>query len=85
MERMNDEPVPNRFHNDEEVDRAVRDAVRLALEDHKRHHRPVVGWDGEGVVIVSADKIPDPPEDTEPDPDAENPEAPTTREPEPPG
>jgi|GEM_PF-4708702 len=77
---MKDQPEENRFRNDEEVDRAVRDSVRLALEDHKRHQRTVAGWDGENVVIVQPDKIPDTPVDTE-HPDGDAAETPTTREP----
>jgi len=79
---MSDKPETNRFRNDEVVDRAVRDAVRLALGDHKRHQRPVAGWDGKAVVIVAPEHIPDMPPETPP-PEGDGPEVPTTREPEP--
>lgn len=46
------------FHDGDEIDRAVEQAVREALKEHKRRKNPVAAWDGKAVVIVHPEDIP---------------------------
>ena len=48
----NRDELANRFNRDEEVHRAVSDAVRDALEEHARKGNHVVVWkDGKAVWV----------------------------------
>ena len=44
MNNPEHDEVANRFHEDETVDKAVKDAVRNALDEHARKGNDVVIW-----------------------------------------
>ncbi len=47
----------NLFHNGHEIDHVVKQAVRLALEEHKKLNNPIAGWDGQSVVVIHPEHI----------------------------
>ncbi len=47
----------NLFHNGHKIDHVVKQAVRLALEEHKKLNNPIAGWDGQSVVLVHPEEI----------------------------
>lgn len=49
------------FHNAQALDDAVKQAVRQALEEHKRLKNTVAAWDGRSVILVPPENIPDSP------------------------
>lgn len=52
--------VAKRFHQDEEVDKAVKDAVRNALAEHARKGNLVVVWkDGKPVWVPAPNLNPE--------------------------
>jgi hypothetical protein len=50
-----------KFHDAEALDEAVKQAVRRALEEHKRLKNTVAAWDGRSVILVPPENIPDAP------------------------
>lgn len=63
MEPQEREKVVNRFVDDEEVDTAVKEAVRRALAEHKRKGNAIAVWEEGEVRIVSPEEIQVPEED----------------------
>lgn len=51
------EELVRRLASDELLTEAVRNAVRAAVEDHKRAGNPVAGWRDGKVVIVPPEEI----------------------------
>jgi hypothetical protein len=60
-----DLPPSARVHDTARILRALRQAVREALLDHKRTGDPVAIWRDERVVWVAAEEIPVPDQETE--------------------
>lgn len=52
--------LAERFLSDEELDRAVKEAVRRALIEHKRKRNTVAIWENGKVKIIPAEQIPIP-------------------------
>lgn len=51
------EEMARRFSDDEFLTVAVRNAVRAAVEDHKRAGNPVAGWRDGKVALVPPEEI----------------------------
>ncbi|MFQ3586316.1 MAG: hypothetical protein SNJ74_07400 [Fimbriimonadaceae bacterium] len=52
--------LAERLLSDEELDQAVKEAVRRALIEHKRKRNTVAIWENGKVKIVPAEQIPIP-------------------------
>ncbi|MCX7798914.1 MAG: hypothetical protein N2109_01060 [Fimbriimonadales bacterium] len=50
--------LANRFEQDDEVSRAVREAVHRALAEHKRKSNSIAVWRNGRVVILQSHEIP---------------------------
>lgn len=59
--RMKRRKAPETFHDAQALDEAVKQAVRQALEEHKRMNNTVAAWDGRSVILVAPENIPDSP------------------------
>lgn len=57
MKSKDRKDIATRFTADEQMDEAVRLAVKDALDDHKRRHNTVAVWRDGKVIVVPADQI----------------------------
>ncbi|HCE00775.1 MAG TPA: hypothetical protein DER07_07000 [Armatimonadetes bacterium] len=55
---MDRKKFANRFEQDDEVSRAVREAVHRALAEHKRKSNSIAVWKNGKVVILESHEIP---------------------------
>ncbi|MEJ5170736.1 MAG: hypothetical protein WHU10_07095 [Fimbriimonadales bacterium] len=58
MSHLDRKKLANRFEQDEEVSRAVREAVHRALAEHKRKSNSIAVWKNGKVVILESHEIP---------------------------
>lgn len=58
MSQPDRKKLANRFEQDDEVSRAVREAVHHALAEHKRKSNSIAVWKNGKVVILRSDEIP---------------------------
>ena len=63
MKKADREKLIGRFSDDQEVDSAVKEAVRQALAEHKRKGNTIAVWGAGEVRIVKPDEIQVPGED----------------------
>ncbi|MCA1946955.1 MAG: hypothetical protein LDL56_03055 [Armatimonadetes bacterium] len=58
MSHLDRKKFANRFEQDDEVSRAVREAVHRALAEHKRKSNSIAVWKNGKVVILESHEIP---------------------------
>lgn len=58
MSKKNRDVFIKIFKEEATLDMVVKEAVRQALEEHRKRRQFVAGWNGKGVVIVQPEDIP---------------------------
>lgn len=56
-EREDTKDIEELFRDGEAIDRALREAVKDALREHKKLGHPIVVWEDGKVVVVPPDEI----------------------------